>query len=162
VPRSQAIYNATNRFNITINLQQFGPLSSWLQTIAQLCGPKPFRTITINVRGHVRRDPRYLLPFVVVLRAMGLELPMAKRDFMDNRTKMVKSSVTTCFTPPCSNDVQALRVLDDAYELGRKAWVKDWTEEWLELEFGSWVEEQGRSAHARCSASWRRSLRRRG
>ena len=133
---ASAIYYGSNSFQITVQLSDLPAASAWLRSIVARCGTNPFRQFRFYLCQPCWRGLHFLRDFVQLFREVDLQLGTGSASKWPCRRR------SALFWSESGESGVLDQALDEAVELGKKARAEDWSEDWLDVEFGLWVEEK--------------------
>ena len=132
---ASAMYYKSNDLQIRVKMADFEAASAWLRNVVARCGSHPFRHFAFCPCNAAWANLHYLRDLVQLLRETGFQYPQVPAYYepRDSSIFLFPSGFGWGNLGPS---------LDEAVELGKKASVEGWSEDWLDVEFGWWVEEK--------------------
>lgn len=146
------MYYKCNDFEVFLHLSEATHVTDWLRTIVRCCGNDPFR----NFGFYMLRSPwedlelarpltKFFMEIEVVFRPLIFEFtpdrlfsPQLAAEYRDLHDQSEQSLFHLAGDLNCAFK----HVLEEAVVLGQRARTENWHEEWLEVEFGLWIEEK--------------------
>ena len=128
---ASAMYFKSNDFNISMNLADMEMATEWLQTIIRRCGNDPFQHLSFYMTKSFWEELEYALPLAklyfeneLVMRPLPLPTPPSLFHMEDPLREVFP------------------RALEEVIDLGKRAGEEGWSEDWLDVEFGTWLDEK--------------------
>ena len=128
---ASAMYFKSNDFNISMNLADMDKATAWLQIIIRRCGNDPFQHLGFYMTKSFWEELENALPLAKLyveneLTLRPLPLPTLPSLFhMEDPLREVFP-----------------RALEEVIDLGKRAGEEGWSEDWLDVEFGTWLDEK--------------------
>ncbi|KAK3715853.1 hypothetical protein LTR37_006836 [Vermiconidia calcicola] len=113
-----------------------------LSAIVLLCGPKPFKRLTIHVKGSVWERLDMMLGLLEFMRRTGFEPATGEYQLPRTSKDLCNVSNTSVFRMKKIAFGKVQFILEKALALGRRARDEQWTEERLATHFGAPVRTQ--------------------
>jgi disulfide oxidoreductase YuzD len=144
------MYYKFNDFEICLRLTEAADVTDWLRTIVRRCGNDPFRQFNFYMLRcnwvdlqHARSLVEFFRDNELIFRPITFEFTPRPiwgtgelwRDYSlkDNQSLFHMLDATSCL---------ARCALEEAVDLGKRARRENWTEDWLDVEFGFWFDEK--------------------
>lgn len=175
--RSEAftMYYKLNEFEASLQLSDAQRASDWLRNMVKRCGNEPFKHFTFFITNTVWSDlhsSRRLATFFSEHNLVLTPVPCRPSgDIMSKWSSWRRESFERYRKPeyecvfrmddPAQTSFRI--ALEEAADLGRKAREEDWSEDWFEYEFGSWLDDKLSSkeaSRARTAVKWRQKQKR--
>ena len=147
------MYYGSNDFEAALHLHEMTMAVEWIRGIVVRCGSAPFRQFNFFIARHTWPDLQDMLPLAQLVLETDLKLeprPVREPDpisdewpswYRENHLRMTQEPKSLFhFASSWKREFQ--RVLESAVQLGQKASVEGWHEDWLDVEFGLWIEEK--------------------
>ena len=148
---ASAMYFKANDFEVTAAMHDMAAAAAWLRTVLMRCGNDPFRHFNFYIySGHTWPELWHIRSLTQLFADTGLRL---KPRYMGRCPPGAPNSLFHL-----SGRQDAFReALEDAVAFGARARTEDWHEDWLDMEFASWLEDEmsTRSAKVAKAASRR-------
>lgn len=140
---ASAIYYANNEFELGVTTKEFEQASQWIRTVVGRCGIKPFKRLIFDVRQAFLKDLGELLPLARLLHDTGVNLGNKKCSNQDCREDCSFCVARGSCAFIMSWSQHSLRqALKEVARLGVLARNEDWSSQWLDVEFGLWLDEK--------------------
>ena len=155
-----SIHFQSNRFVLAINTDEIPDACWWLQSVSQICGPRPFGSVHFYIKNSRSTDVRFFLPLAQQFHETFSELsdqPEVDTPADCRAHGWVFLSIFWTF----QGQRFIFEALEEVKAMGIKASREDWHSQWLEVEFGLWAEGRlnstlvkGRARDAKKKKEW--------
>ena len=123
---ASAMYFKSNDFNISMNLADMDKATEWLQIIIRRCGNDPFQHLSFYMTKSFWEE-------------LENALPLAKLYFENELTLRPLPLPTLPSLFHMEDPLREVfpRALEEVIDLGKRAGEEGWSEDWLDVEFGT-------------------------
>lgn len=146
---ASSLYYKSNSFDLALQLSDTKRATGWLRHIIQRCGNDPFKHFTFFVRNSFWADLHHARDLAAFFHIKDLHLaPRPEQTSLENAERPIR------VLPPERHDLAgdvirmddpdrfSFRIaLERAIKMGRTAKREAWSEEWLDYEFGVWLDK---------------------